>query len=77
MATQTTEGTKVLSMHNASKAIKAIARQAQYDSKRDTGYSEAIGFDVTAQGGAIIHYADGTCETITARDLEDVAKEID
>jgi len=67
----------MLSMDDASKAIKAVARQAQYDSKRDTGHSEAVGFDVTAQGGAIIHYADGTCETITARDLEDAAKDLD
>ena len=61
-------------MTDASHALVSIARQAAYSTHRDTGYSAPTGWVPTVDGGAIVEYADDTCETFSAADLASAAE---
>jgi hypothetical protein len=59
----------------ASKALAMLARQEQYSTARDEGFSRWVDWAPTADGGAIARYEDGTVSTFTAADLEAAADE--
>lgn len=56
-------------MATATNTLRNLANQAQYSTRRDSGYSPASSWSKTTNGGAIVDYEDGTCETFSAADL--------
>lgn len=65
----------MFALNTASKALRYLASRAQYSTKRNNGYSKAIGWNPCGTG-AIITFADDTCETFDEERIASAAEDL-